>query len=64
MSLLVETVEELHAASARLAAAGVAHGVVTELPTFGLAILSVQDPDDINLELAARIPRTSPAGHR
>jgi glyoxylase I family protein len=26
--------------------------------TLGLAILSVQDPDDINLELAARIPRS------
>jgi glyoxylase I family protein len=58
VSLLVESVEELHAASARLEAAGVIHGLVTELPAFGLAILSVQDPDDINLELAARIPRT------
>ncbi len=57
VSLLVETVEELHAASARLEAAGVGHGVVTELPAFGLAILSVQDPDGINVELAALLTR-------
>jgi hypothetical protein len=30
---------------------------VTELPAFGLAVLSVQDPADINLELAAPLPR-------
>lgn len=58
LSLLVDSVAELHDASARLTAAGVTHGEVTELPMFGLAILSVQDPDDINLELAARIPRS------
>jgi len=61
LSLLVETVDELHAAADRLTAAGIVHGEVTELPAFGLAILSVQDPDDINLEVAARIPRV-PAG--
>ncbi|MDQ2737098.1 MAG: VOC family protein [Actinomycetota bacterium] len=54
---MVETVEELHAASARLEAAGVGHGIVMELPAFGLAILSVQDPDGINLELAALLTR-------
>ena len=32
------------------------HGEVTELAGFGIAILSVQDPDDINLELTAPLP--------
>ncbi len=56
VSFLVDSVDDLHAAAARLDQAGVEHGSVTELPAFGLAILSVQDPDDINLELAARLP--------
>ena len=55
LCLAVAAVEDLHAAAARLDEAGVAHGAVTELDGFGLAILSVQDPDDINLELAARV---------
>ena len=55
LSLLVGSVEELHQAAERLQRAGVPHGRVTDLPTCGLAILSVQDPDDINLELTARL---------
>jgi glyoxylase I family protein len=54
LSLLVGSVAELHRAAERLDQAGVVHGRVTELPAFGLTILSVQDPDDINLELTAR----------
>lgn len=53
LSLRVDDVEELHAAATRLAAAGIEHGEVTDLPPFGLVILSLQDPDGINLELAA-----------
>ena len=53
LSLAVGTRDELLAAVARLDAAGVDHGEVTELTGFGIAILSVQDPDDINLELTA-----------
>ena len=53
LSLAVGSVEDLHATVARLDAAGVEHGEVTELADFGIAILSVQDPDDINLELTA-----------
>ncbi|MFZ7086722.1 VOC family protein [Curtobacterium sp. RRHDQ10] len=49
----VGSVDDLRAAADRLDAAGVEHGDVTELPAFGLWILSVQDPDDINLEFAA-----------
>jgi catechol 2,3-dioxygenase-like lactoylglutathione lyase family enzyme len=56
LSLVVRSPEELQAAAARLDAAGVEHGEVTELTGFGIAILSVQDPDDINLELAAPLP--------
>lgn len=56
LCLLVETVAELHAAQARLDERGVPHGEITDLPAFGLTILSVQDPDDINLELAAPLP--------
>jgi glyoxylase I family protein len=57
VSFLVDSVEELHRAAERLDADGVPHGAVTPLPAFGLVILSVQDPDDINLELAARAGR-------
>jgi glyoxylase I family protein len=53
LSLAVGSVEELRAAAARLDEGGVPHGEVTELDGMGLTILSVQDPDDINLELTA-----------
>ena len=56
LSLAVGSPEDLHATAARLDAAGVEHGEVTELAEFGIAILSVQDPDDINLELTAPLP--------
>jgi glyoxylase I family protein len=56
VSLAVGSAEELHAAAARLDAAGVEHGEVTELGDLGLVILSLQDPDDINLELVAPLP--------
>ena len=56
LSLAVGSPEDLHATAARLDAAGVEHGEVTELADFGIAILSVQDPDDINLELTAPLP--------
>lgn len=55
VSFVLDSVQELHSARARLDAAGIVHGEVTELPAFGLAILSLQDPDDINLELTARL---------
>lgn len=56
LSLAVGSPEDLQATAARLDAAGVEHGEVTELTDFGIAILSVQDPDDINLELTAPLP--------
>ena len=56
VSFAVDDVGALHAAADRLTAAGIEHGEVTDLPRFGVVILSVQDPDDINLELAAPRP--------
>lgn len=56
VSFRVESVDDLHAAVERLDAAGIEHGDVTDLPPFGLVILSVQDPDDVNLEFAAPRP--------
>jgi glyoxylase I family protein len=54
VSFTVGSVDELHQAAARLDAVGIEHGAVTDLGDAGMTILSVQDPDDINLELAAR----------
>ena len=56
LSLAVRSPDELRATAARLDSAGVEHGEVTELTGFGIAILSLQDPDDINLELTAPLP--------
>ena len=53
LSLALGSVEDLRAAATRLDEAGVPHGEVNELDGMGLTILSVQDPDDINLELSA-----------
>lgn len=53
LSLAVSSRAELDAAAERLSAAGVEHGDVIELTDQGMQILSVQDPDDINLELTA-----------
>lgn len=53
LALTVGSRDELEAAAQRLAAAGVEHGQVRDLPAFWVTILSVQDPDGINLELSA-----------
>jgi len=53
VALAVGSPADLRSAVSRLDAAGVEHGEVTELGDLGMAILSVQDPDDINLELSA-----------
>jgi glyoxylase I family protein len=55
LSLRVGSLDDLHTTEQRLAAAGIDHGEVKELTDFGLAILSFQDPDDINLELTAAL---------
>lgn len=56
ISLAVDSVDDLRAAERRLDELGITHGDVIELADFGLAILSLQDPDDINLELVATLP--------
>ncbi|SEM14597.1 Catechol 2,3-dioxygenase [Blastococcus sp. DSM 46786] len=57
VSLSVGSPAALQQAADRLSAAGVEHGEVVELRHLGIAIVSVQDPDDINLELVAPLPR-------
>ena len=52
VSLLVGSREDLDKAAERLSADGVSHGEVTDLGS--MQILSLQDPDDINLELCWR----------
>jgi glyoxylase I family protein len=54
VSFTLGSVDELREAAARLDAAGIEHGEVTDLGDAAMTILSVQDPDDINLEFAAR----------
>ncbi|NHB12528.1 VOC family protein, partial [Burkholderia cepacia] len=49
LGLLVESRADLDRAAERLSADGVPHGAVTDIGS--MTILSLQDPDDINLEL-------------
>jgi glyoxylase I family protein len=53
LSLQLSSLDELRAAVDRLDAAGIEHGELRDLGDLGMAIVSVQDPDDINLELSA-----------
>ena len=55
LSLGVRSIADLHHAADRLDALGVEHGGVIELAELEIAILSFQDPDDINLELVTAI---------
>jgi len=53
VSFAVDSREELVRAAEALTEAGIEHGDIIDLTDAGLAILSFQDPDDINLELTA-----------
>jgi glyoxylase I family protein len=53
VSFAVSSRDDLVEAAEKLAAAGIVHGEVTDLTDAGMAILSFQDPDDINIELTA-----------
>ncbi|MFC6707034.1 VOC family protein [Flexivirga alba] len=53
VSFAVASRAELHSAATALDEAGIEHGSVQDLPAAGLAILSFQDPDNINVELTA-----------
>jgi glyoxylase I family protein len=53
LSFAVADRDALVAAEAALEQAGIEHGEVIDLEDAGMAILSFQDPDDINVELSA-----------
>lgn len=55
VSFALASRSELDRAAAALGEAGIDHGEVKELADAGIAILSFQDPDDINIELTAPI---------
>ncbi|WP_309648283.1 VOC family protein [Nocardioides sp.] len=55
VSFQVDGLEALKHAQTNLDGAGIAHGEINVLEDAGLAILSFQDPDDINLELTAAL---------
>lgn len=51
VSFEVSSRADLESAAAALADAGIEHGEIIDLTAAGIAILSFQDPDDINIEL-------------
>lgn len=53
VSFAVESRDALEAAATAFDEAGIRHGDIIDLTDAGLAILSFQDPDDINVELTA-----------
>lgn len=53
VSFAVASRSELEAAASALSEAGIEHGEIQDLNAAGIAILSFQDPDNINLELTA-----------
>lgn len=53
LSFLVDSRDDLVAAVAAFDEAGVVHGEIVDLTDAGIAFLSFQDPDDINVELTA-----------
>lgn len=53
LSFAVDSRSDLEDAAAALAEAGIQHGQISVLEDAGMAILSFQDPDDINIELTA-----------
>jgi glyoxylase I family protein len=53
VSFAVDSRDELERAAKNLDGAGVKHGEIRDLADSGIAILSFQDPDDINVELTA-----------
>jgi catechol 2,3-dioxygenase-like lactoylglutathione lyase family enzyme len=53
VSFAVDSRADLERAAAALSDAGIEHGEVIDLTGAGIAILSFQDPDDVNVELTA-----------
>ena len=56
LSFAVESRDDLEAAVSALEDAGIQHGEIKHLDGAGIAILSFQDPDDVNIELTAPLP--------
>ena len=59
VSFSVESMAEIESAVQKLDARGVKHGEVTPLEPFGIAILAVRDPDNIQVELTAPLKSAS-----
>jgi catechol 2,3-dioxygenase-like lactoylglutathione lyase family enzyme len=53
VSFAVASRADLESARDALSEAGIEHGEILDLEDAGMAILSLQDPDDINVELTA-----------
>lgn len=53
LSFMVNGRDDLVAAAASFDEAGIVHGEIVDLTDSGIAFLSFQDPDDINVELTA-----------
>ena len=53
LSFSVDSRAELDRAVLLLDEAGVTHGEITSLPSFGIDVLSFEDPDGVQLELTA-----------
>ncbi len=53
VSFAVDSRDDLEAAATALTEAGIQHGEIMDFADAGMAILSFQDPDDINVELTA-----------
>lgn len=53
VSFAVDSRDDLAKAAELLSGAGITHGEIIDLTDAGIAILSFQDPDDINVELTA-----------
>ena len=53
VSFAVDSRDDLESARTALDEAGIEHGETIDLADAGIAILSFQDPDDINVELTA-----------
>jgi glyoxylase I family protein len=59
LSFGVASRDDLEQAAALLDEHGVRHGMITSLPSFGIDVLSFEDPDGVQLELTA--PMAAPA---
>lgn len=55
LSFRVPAREDLEQAAGLLDERGVTHGEITRLPSFGIDVLSFEDPDGIQLELTAPV---------